>query len=234
MRCSMYRYFFSLCLIFCVCLTLQAQEEEQPNDSIKKRVELNFLRIDLDIAPVVTTFLNKGEIYSFEAGLQTAINNRFYPIVELGFAGANKTSMSDIHYKTNGLFYRAGMDFNLLKNKNENPKYQNFFFAGARLGYSYFAYDMGNINFVDNFWDYNISQDQHLTASKLWVELAAGVRVEMFKNFYMGWSVRIKNLLTKGKDGELKPWYIPGFGTEQDGSIWSFNYMVGYQILTNK
>ncbi len=230
----MRKYFFSILALIAACIQLSAQVEELPKDSIQKKEILNHLRIDLDVSPIITSLISGGESFSFETALQAEIFNRYFPVFELGFAGANKLSSSGIQYKGNGLFYRAGLDFNLLKNKAENPKYLNYFLFGARLGYSYFDYNVLNLSFVDDYWNINISDNRHLSASKLWFEIAAGVRVEMYKNLYMGWTVKIKNLLNNSKDGDFKAWYIPGYGFEGDGSVWGFNYIIGYKIFNNK
>jgi hypothetical protein len=232
---NIYKYCFSLLIACCVVSILSAQENEISNDSIfKKKVVFNSLRLDLDVSPALTTFLNKGETYSFETGIQAEINKRFYPIIELGYGGGNKLTGSGIRYKGDALFYRAGMDFNLLKSKSENPVYNNLFLFGVRLGYTYFDYELQNISFADNFWGTNITKSLNGTSSNFWFEIAAGVRVELYKNLYIGWTVRIKNMLTKPDEGTFKPWYVPGYGIDGDTSVWGFNYVVGYKILNKK
>ena len=57
--------------------------------------------------------------------------------------------------------------------------------------------------------------------------------MEVFKNFYMGWYVRDKNLISTDVSGEPSPWYIPGFGLN-NGTSWGFNYTVGYHFFAQK
>ena len=231
---NIYKYCSSLLIVCCVVTVLSAQENEVVNDSTKRKVVFNGIRLDLDVSPVLTTFLNKGESYSFETGIQAEFNRRLYPVIELGYGGAKKLTGSGITYKGDGLFYRAGMDFNLLKSKSENPIYNNLFLFGIRVGYTYFDYELQNISFVDDFWNTNTTRNLDRTSSNFWFEIAASVRVELIKNLYIGWTVRIKNMLLKPDPGAIRPWYVPGFGINGDTSVWGFNYTIGYKLLNNK
>jgi len=207
-----------------------AQEPNQ-KDSIKEKVPLfKDFRVDVDISPIFTTLLSGGETYSLEGALQTTLLNKYYPIVEAGLAGANKTSLEDINFVTNGFFLRAGTDFNVLKQKNMNKKFTNYFFVGARIGFSTFGYSINNIILTDDYWNetktYNF--DNQISA-KVWMEIVASIRVEIVKNIYLGWSIRNKNLLNPDSEGKISPWYIPGFG-KNDTSAWGVNYVLGYKF----
>jgi len=231
---NIYKYCFSLLIACCVVTVLSAQGNKVSNDSTKRKIVFNGIRLDLDVSPALTTFLKKGESFSFETGIQAEFNKRLYPVIELGYGGAKKLTGSGIIYKGDALFYRAGVDFNLLKSKSENPTHNNLFLFGARIGYTYFDYELQNISFVDDFWNTNITKNLNSTSSNFWFEIAASVRVELLKNLYIGWTVRIKNMLLKPDPGTFKPWYIPGYGINGDGSVWGFNYMIGYKLLNNK
>lgn len=208
---------------------------EAKNDSIeivkkvKKASFFNSLRIDLDVAPVLTTFLNKGEIYSFEAAVQAELFKKYFPVFEIGYGGANQITASDIHFKGNGMFYRFGMDFNIIKNK-EDAKYRNYFLVGARLGYNHQAYSIDNVTVGGGLWGDGTLKNYEQSQSFFWYEIAAGLRVEVFTNAYIGWNVRIRNLIGKDKAGKLKPLYIPGYGINGEGSVWGFNYLIGYKF----
>ena len=225
-----YRYFFSVMFVCCAFSIVNGQESGKlQNDSTKKFV-LNSVRIELDVSPVLTTFLNRGEIFQYEAAVQTEINKRFYPVFELGFAGANREATSGITFQGDALFYRIGMDFNLIKSKNAHNRFNNFFLVGARLGYSYLNYDLLNIDVSDNYRGIIQHKDVQQSSSHIWFEITAGIRVEIFKNIYTGWTVRTKNLLSQSLPGSFKPWYIPGYGINGDESVWGFNYLIGYKF----
>ena len=45
-----------------------------------------------------------------------------------------------------------------------------------------------------------------------WFELVVGVKVRIYKNFNMGWSVRMKYKTNASTNEYANPWYVPGYG----------------------
>lgn len=228
---STYKYFISLLLFGCSFTTLYGQQVKAEKNDTSKQIHINGFRLDVDVSPVVTTFLNKGNIFSYEAGIQMNINDKYYPVFEMGYGGAKKITASDINYQGDALFYRLGLDFNLMKQKETKKKLNNVFLFGGRLGFSRFNYDLTNIGFGNDYWGTpEIRHATDLTTSRLWYEIVAGVRVEIAKNVFIGWTVRSKNMLTTDQPGQYKPWYVPGFGINSDSGVWGFNYLLGYKF----
>lgn len=211
--------------------TVQAQKKIiEPADTV--RVALyNGFTIQADIASAVTSALANGETYSYEAGIQVDLKHKYYPILELGVAGANKTTADNIGFTTNAPFGRIGVDFNILKKKPDSKPTNNLFLVGLRLGMSNFKYKITNATISNDYWGGSEIVDySNIPAStKVWWEIIAGVRVEILKNVYMGWTVRTKNLLTQDTEGEVAPWYIPGYGISASGK-WGLNYTIGYHF----
>ena len=227
------KYIISLILCL-VILPIQAQKKgkhiEQKTDSVKVNL-YNGFTVYGDIASVASSLFSKGTTYSYESALQVDLLHKYYPIFELGLAGANKLSNDNIGFKTNALFGRLGIDFNLQKKKKDSKPTNNMFQAGLRLGMSNFRYNITNVVITDNYWGgteaipYN-----NISTTKMWFEVVVGVRVEIAKNIYMGWSVRNKNLLSKDIINSPNPWYIPGFGINSGSSNWAINYVLGYHF----
>ncbi|NDP20755.1 MAG: hypothetical protein GZ091_06715 [Paludibacter sp.] len=208
-------------------------QEKKENSELVKTLLLNGFTVQADIASIVSSILSKGETYSTEGSVQLDIKHKYYPIVEVGFGGANKLSVDNIDFKTNGLFGRFGVDINLLKQKKDAKASNNLFLAGARIGVSNLRYDITNISITDNYWGgAEILNFNDRPATKVWFEIVAGVRVEVFRNVFMGWTIRNKNLLNQDKEGEISSWYIPGFGINSS-STWGFNYTLGYRFNTS-
>ena len=157
------------------------------------------------------------------------LNDRFFPLVEVGFAGAEKTNITNAQFKTAGMFEKIGIDFRLLKPKPNTAK-NNYLLGGVRLGMSHFNYSLNNVLIEDKYWGGSeVINEDALAATKLWLEIAAGMRVPIYKNIYMGWNVRNKRLITRTKEGENAPWYIPGYGLGNT-AVWGFSYIVGYRF----
>ncbi len=222
-----YRFLIS----FVLAVSVNGIFAQQQKDTIEAKVPLfQGIRLDIDISPVITTLISKGETYSFEGAVQTKLLGKYFPIVEAGFAGANKSSWDNIHFKTNGAFVRVGTDFNVLKQKNTEKKYTNYFLLGARLGFTTFGYDLQNIVVTDYYFNETKTFNfDNQIAAKVWFEIAASVRVEIFKNIYLGWTIRNKNMLTNDKEGKISPSFVPGFGVNNT-SNWGVNYALGYRF----
>jgi hypothetical protein len=228
---SIYKYFINLLIVGCAFSSLYGQQVEAVKNDTTKHIRYNGFRVDVDVSPIITSFLNKGEVYNYEAAVQVNLNNKFYPVFEMGYSGASKTTTSDINYQGEALFYRLGLDFNLMKQKESKKKLNNVFLFGGRLGFSNFSYDLTGIQYSDDYWGAGeVIDKKNILATKLWFEIVAGIRVEIAKNIFLGWTVRTKSMLTKDNPGDIKPWHVPGYGINSDSGVWGFNYTLGYKF----
>ena len=224
-------YVYISSLIFCMfACNAEAQTTKKKVKEVDNTPLFNGVSIQADAASLLSPLLFGGERYSYEAGLQVDLKHKYYPVFELGYAGANKISNNDIEFKTSGLFGRIGVDFNFIKPKKDAKPTTNLFLVGVRLGMSSSPYSISNVKIIDNYWGGNeILNYPDQISSKVWFEVVAGIRVEVLKNFYMGWTVRNKNMLTQDATGAVAPWYVPGFGLNNGGN-WGFNYNLGYKF----
>ncbi len=223
---------FFIISLFCLIgiYSVNAQVSKQKTDTVVKTA-FRGLVLEIDLASIASNFIYKGELYGYEAGISANLKQKYFPTIEIGFAGANKTSIDALNFKTSGLYGRLGVDFNLIKPKKDKEPTHNIFFAGARIGFSPFSYSYKNAVVENNYWGTQISQNYNdITTTKVWIEVVAGMRVEVLKNIYMGWTVRNKKLLGTDILGEIDPYYIPGFGKKSDGGNWGVNYAIGYKF----
>lgn len=206
-------------------------QEKKKNEQKKDSVALfQGLWIETDIAPLIESALFNKYAYSMQGNLQANLNNKYFPIVELGLAGADKTTLENIQFKTNGLFGKVGMDFSMMKPKPNATQKNNYVLVGARFGMSHFNYSIYNQTITDNYWGNSETFNlESIPATKIWAEIVAGLRVDVYKRIYMGWTVRNKHLITQTKSGENAPWYIPGYGIG-NSAIWGFNYCIGFKL----
>lgn len=229
---SIYKYFISLLFVVSAFSIVYGQEVTTEKKDTSAHFQIHGIRLEADVSPIVTRFLNGGDVHSYEAAVQVDINHKYYPIFEMGYAGANRLTASAMNYQGNALFYRLGFDFNIIKQKKEVKKQlNNIFLVGGRLGFTQFDYNLTHIELTNDYWGApEISNMNDISTTKLWFEIVAGVRVEITRNVFIGWNIRIKNMLTKDKAGDFKPWHIPGYGINGDGSVWAFNYLLGYKF----
>lgn len=204
--------------------TLQAETKapKASNDTVYKGTTV---KLDL-FNTVYTLAATGGKTYSYEAAANVNLLNKYFPTIEIGYAGADQTMANDAHFNGTGAFMRIGSDFNLMKKKKNTSG--NFFLGGVRFGMAMQQFDTDNLLITDNYW--NTTQTINYTDQfkfDCWAEIVAGIQVNVYRNFTMGWAVRAKFLITRGNEGQLYAWYIPGYGTK-DTNNWGFNYYIAY------
>lgn len=197
------------------------------NDSIYQATQ-----IKLDIAsPIVVPAAHKWQIQHYEVAVNVRLKNRFFPTLELGYAGGNTTQGDTVSYKGRGGFFRVGCDINPLK---KNPGSPHSLLIGVRLGTAVQGFDqeVNNSKFG--------AREVKGTQADCWGEIVAGCQVEVAQvnktAFYMGWMGRLKCLFTRseGKTDEMSVntpavIYIPGFGP-RDTIGWGLNYYLGWRF----
>jgi len=225
-----YKYIiFSLLLVFGFTQA-NGQVKTLQKDSVKVRF-FNGIRLDLDLVPLANTVLSTNETFSYEVALQTDLKHKYFPVVEIGYGGADRISSTNIAYKTNAVFGRVGLDFNIMKEKKSVKPTNNLFLAGVRVGFSSFNYDITNVTIANDYWGENLTLNyENIPATKVWIEFVAGMRVEIFKNVFLGWTVKNKSTSSQDVSGKFTPWYIPGFGKNTGNANWEVNYCVGYKF----
>lgn len=191
------------------------------------------LYVELDVAPLVESVLINKYAYTLQGNLMAMLSERFFPLIEMGFSGAQRENRNGSSFGTAGLFGKLGVDFRLLKPDAEATIKTNNLLGGVRFGMSKFNYSIHNMVVEDGYWKGTevINQDR-ISATKYWIEFVAGIRVAVHKNIYMGWNVRHKLLLNAAREGETAPWYIPGYGLGHS-SVWAFSYVLAFGINTS-
>ena len=167
------------------------------------------------------------EIRTFEFSADFEIKPNIYPVFEAGFS---TVSFSDTNYSYDGsgIFFRAGVDYNMLELESHNDYSMGF--IGVRYGLSLNQFSAENIIIEDPYWgDLNTSISEQ-SGHNHWIEVAAGIRAEIFNNFFMGWSVRGRVMLYKPKFDQMIPYYVPGFGNPAKRAAWDINYSIYYKI----
>ncbi len=188
---------------------------------------LRGLYLSGDVFGYIYPVFVKDKYYSSELSATLDINNRFFPTVEVGLGHTDMVSqLYEIGYRTRAPYYRVGMDYNM-QYKSDKPGY---IFLGARVGYTSFDYSVDAPPLVDPVWgDEATVQFTDVPCRAVWAEAVGGVRAEIAKNFYMGWSLRYKYPIYRDATSNGGPWYIPGFGTGKKGVLGA-TYTIGYRF----
>lgn len=155
----------------------------------------------------LTALQSRGDILQYEVAATTNLKNKFYPILEAGYASAQHQGDSTFYHGEGG-FARIGLDLNPMR-KSRNGDY--FLTVGLRAGMAL----------------QELVPEQKMRFD-CWGEVVAGVQVKVVAGWVMGWQLRFHALFTdRGKTPA--PYYIPGYG-KTGGSALGVNYFVGYRF----
>lgn len=195
--------------------------ESKAQNLLKKQIYYS-TQVKLDIAsPVLVAGLNNWKMQHYEVAVNVQLARRFFPTLELGYAGGTTHIGDSLNYKGQGGFFRVGCDVNPLKKHPESP---HAMLIGIRIGTAVQDFTNGEGNKSGMNTD-------------CWGEIVAGCQVEIAKvnktAFYMGWMGRFKFLFTRELEGmpvaDKASIYIPGYG-ERDNIGWGANYYLGWRF----
>jgi hypothetical protein len=192
------------------------------------------IRLGADISkPVLANISNS---YSgFEIVGDYRVSKRFYVAAELGYE--EQTSQEDYTNSTaKGSYARLGFNYNAYENWLDM---NNEIFVGYRYGFSLFDQTLNSYTpNVNSTYFPAIPINTPVTASSLnahWSEFLFGLKVETFKNLFLGASVSYKVLMSSKEPENFKTLYAPGFNRIFESSTgFGFNYTVSYLIPFKK
>ncbi len=215
-----------LILNICIFLILSLNLTGQEKNPQKPGLSLGF-----DVYGLVNKIFEPS-VTENELSLTAGGFKRFYFITEAGVL--NMSDKTDyFHYYSNGQFARFGFDYNFYKRKYVGEN--SIIFIGFRYGIASLNHNANDINIDDAVWgNYHYPKDVPSTkVNAQWIEITGGMRIEVFKNFSMGWSIRLRklnSLTTKKGMEDIKPFIIPGFGDGNSSTAFGFNYSLFYTI----
>ena len=165
---------------------------------------------------------------TLEGALRLNLKNTFFPIIEAGVGKCSKDDFNTkVTYKVAAPFIRAGIDFNMLKDKFQH----NRLYLGARYGISKFQYDVAGPAQTDPIWGGSQPFSmKDIDCTSHWAELVFGVEVSIVKNFHMGWAVRYKREIASTKSDYAKPNCIPGYGYTTNATCWGGTYSLIFDL----
>lgn len=243
----------SLLLLFFIGMPARAQQP-RPTPTAKrdqKKAEkvavidtipfYNGTYIGVDVYGLGSKMLG-GDFLSSEISVGVNLKNKFIPTMEIGFGSTDTWGDNGIHYKSNAApFFRIGADYNTMAKKKEKNSY---LYAGLRYGFTSFKYDVSSMPFDDPIWGDQIDNPgltdgiwggsasyDHLgmKASVHWLELVVGVKVKIYRSFYMGWALRMKYKISDSISEYGAPWYVPGYGKYKSNNM-GITYSLIYKL----
>lgn len=219
------KYLLSSALLLFV-LTANAQDEKAIPDSLRKIMKPTGIRFGSDLIATGKTFLD-NPLTGWELNADVDFG-RYYLAVDYG-AWARKDSLSNGYYENDGRYLRVGVDINFLL---KDPD-RNMFFIGFRYGRSSFDEQLTYVTTTTDFGDIQTSS-MNSNASAGWGEMTTGLRVNIWKPIWMGYTARLKFFPGVKGNAEIDTYDIPGYGKTSKNVYWGFNYQIFYRIPFQK
>jgi len=227
-----FKYIFSLISI--ILITQVSVGQNTPTDEdlyapekVKEPLAIKGIKLGVNVGRF-SDFLFKPERRSSEVSFDINLSNKYYGVIEGGLSEISMNQDS-YNYKSEGSFIKAGADFNLLK---KHPT--DFLGIGLRLGRASFKQSASNIIYEDIRWPANPLVADSKSFTTYWAEVSFGLKGELIKNVYLGWSALIRIGVSGRKDSQFQPYDIPGFGKGANSINLGANYYIYYQIPFNK
>ena len=189
------------------------------------------LRVGVDLSKPLRTLLDDN-YNGLELLGDYRIYKNYYIAAELGNENM-KLSEGNLSVSDKGSYIKLGADYNAYENW---AGMENMIIVGMRYGFSTFSQTLESyaISTSTDYFGANIidasDQSKGLTAS--WVELLAGVKVELFQNLYLGANVQLKRMITQTTPSNIDNLAVPGFGKTNDFSQFGvgYSYNISYLI----
>jgi hypothetical protein len=233
----MYKYFISF-LLLVIFQNIQGQNTSKTavkKDTTTYKTAYG-LRIGIDISKPTLALFDKS--YSgIELVGDYRISKNWYVAGEIGYE--KETTYEDFTTSTSkGNYIRLGANYNAYRNWMDM---NNEIYFGARYGLAIFDQTLDNytpnvLTGVDNTLPYfpantinTPKTDTGLNAH--WLEVQLGLKVETFKNLFLGAGVSYKLMLAVDDPANFKTLYAPGFNTVFESNTgFGFFYNISYLI----
>lgn len=184
----------------------------------------------LSVGINIGTFIIKAfepERSGIEASARLKFNHQWFAMGEVGYENVSFDKEA-LAYESNGSFIRLGGDYNFF-NIEEIDNNDNII-VGFRYGFAWTEYSSNRFTIKDEYWGNYTGSIGSATSTAHWGEAVFGLRSEVLKNIYMGWSVRIRSLIKLTNDDQLEPYAIPGYGKRDNKTNLSFTYNLEYHL----
>ena len=218
--------------ILCLLTFSAVFSQEKVQDSIiPKKVQRYGVRVGADVSKLARSFY-EDDYKGLELVGDYRLTKKIYIAADLG-TESKKVLEDRLTFVTEGTYIKVGADYNAYENW---LGMSNLIYLGGRYGASTFSQQL------DSYTIYNanpyfgeeveiISGEKFDALSASWIEVVAGVKVEVVKNLYAGFSLRINYLISDTKPDNFQNLYIPGFNRTYDGKFGvGFNYSISYFI----
>ena len=229
--------------IISICLStnmLIGQTESNSNDTLIKKdklLNINKIRFGFDLLKPIASS-SEGDNLNYEIVGDLQLTENIYLAGEYGSID-KLIEDENINFNSTGSFLRVGLDYNLFKNwiGMDNSIYVGFRYGNSSFSNKILNYEVRNKDsYFSNLVEDEFETIEYSNLSGNWIEILLGIKVETFKNVYLGLSLRLNKLLSDEKPNNFGNLFIPGFNKVTDENTFGsgFNYTLTYSIPLKK
>ena len=150
--------------------------------------------------------------------------NKFFVVTEFGNEHFDYGD-SSYHYRSDGNYLRLGFDLNMIP----RDKYGSVLFFGFRYATSRFDETIsGETNVFQ--WGSAYMNEKNTKVKSTWIEFTAGMKAKVWKQLYMGYTLRLKVSPSINGEQNLETYRIPGYGLQSKPNFWGINYYVSWRF----
>ncbi len=219
----------SFTLIICL-LTLisfgQQQEAKKKPKRTDNFIRMQGIRVGMDLTRPLQHLWTVGDRYGTELSFDIELLPNLFPVLETGWEKM-KIKQDYVDYSSSGSYTRIGFDYNFLV--AEHKKDKDIMFVGLRYGFSLGKQQVSSYQ-IDSYWgnltDYFLSQNYNAQ----WIEGLLGIKGEIIKNLYLGWTIRGKLRMFQKKYDMPPVYFNPGYGKAGNKFNFDFTYSVFYTL----
>ena len=168
-----------------------------------------------------TLFSNYRSQYEVSSDLQLG---KYLVNFGYGIADFNREE-TDYDFSTSGSYFRTGIDINFINNLPAS----NAIFIGLRYARSTFSNEL--VWQIDHpVYGRNTLRSEENDLIAHWLEAVAGIKVNVWNNFFLGFTIRNKFFKRVNGVELLEPYDIPGYGIGAADNFWDFDYYLYYRL----
>lgn len=184
------------------------------------------LEISLDYLKLVS-FVMPSET-KMEGGFAIITKPNVGISIEIGYgARMPEDHFKNAEYKVDGMYGRAGLSYHIPFNPTTN------LFIGAKYGMSSYQ-DEATYTIESGLWDPYQDSFQRTGLSARWAEMIAGSESRFKGNFYFGFMIRFRVMISQDNFEPLEVFSVPGYGRALDKTIPALNLYIKYMINFEK
>ncbi len=215
---NIFKYLF-LIPFLAISLTAMAEAE---NDTLF----VPSLRLGVDVSGFARHLI-EPETITGEITLDLEWRKSHFFVAEGGLLQVDVEKETHI-YQADGYFIRIGADFNILERNPDSPN--DVVLLSLRYGYGKLEHEAPFIMIASPYWGNRETAISAESYRAHWLEAGIGLKTEIWRDIFMGWSLRGRLMLSDTSSPAMDPYFVSGFGKSGNNTNLTLHYHVMYRV----